>query len=635
LSSLGANNETYVLEGQVELAGAIKGFGIELEGCTLISLDQNNEWIQLKDIQQLRLLKLRQLLIPARFRDDGMLIRYEFQYDSPMRRLYKLASLLPTANSIWNIRSTHTVQAHHYTTPPIRHLSAPVDTESVFNFALFEGPSQMLPFVSSHPEIYSANERRYSVWNQQVQYSIPPHPRRWFFRPLYRYNWLIPVNKNTASKLPVVAWPMPLGETRTRYEEVMRRLVDSTNECVKKKSEASFFVLYTHGLSAGGAERQWCNLAIGLKAIGKRVILVVDSLEGVNGHYLDMVRKGGVEILDTSKQRELGRLNFMTDFQYHPLFDPAVYPVADQVGRLASVLDRLKPDAVVAQLDSTNITAGVAALLTDIPRIVLSFRNYNPSHFDYIDSPWMLSAYQELIRSNRIVLTGNSRLGNMDYAQWLGLDAQRIHILKNSYEPDGIEILSGPEKDAFRASLQIAPESKIIFGAFRLAREKNPHLFVKTCEIVLARHPNAIALLCGEGSMHDELAKRIEHSGLTNRVRLMGRRSDIWKLLSVADVLLLTSDKEGTPNIVKEALMLHCPVVSTACGAVPEMIQEDVHGHLAAPGDVEKLSTFVEKVLYDTEHRAHLVRSMPTSSELFSPQDKAKLLLSILDGTFR
>lgn len=633
LKAEGVNNpsRTYILDPGWNISKCLQEFHIDVADCTIISLDSDDQWIDLSGIQDLRAKRLRRLVLPARHSSNGVWVSYDFNHSNPFKRALNILRLLPYASGLWRVKCCPTGLDGGHQTKSLERLETEKDRESSLDFALFAGPGQYVPYVSSHQEIADSGGRRYSIWNQEAYYSVPVQPRPWYLRHFYSFNWVVPVNEITSPLLPVAAKRIDIYADQPSLADTLNSLVNKTNQVLLPEREPNFIVLYTHGLSAGGAERQWCNLAIGLKDVGKRVCLVVDSYAGHNGHYLEMVRSAGVEVLQSVDEKEY-RISTIEDETIFGLFDSSILPVAANMSRLATVLDRLKPDALVAQLDSSNITGVIAALLLNIPQVVMSFRNYNPSHFHYLDQPWFLPAYQALAGSNRVVLTGNSRLGNLDYAEWMGIDADRIHLLKNAYQPDSSELLSDDEKQEFRDSLGIDPEKKIVFGAFRLSKEKNPKLFVDTCARVLRHHPDVIALLCGEGAMRADLEMSIAQAGLSDRILLLGRRSDVWMFLCIADVLLLTSDKEGTPNIVREALMHRCPVVSTACGAVPEMIEEGVNGHVVPLGDTQALATCVERVLFDANHKSNLIQHIAGNQDSFSPMDKASLLLNILRG---
>ena len=141
-------------------------------------------------------------------------------------------------------------------------------------------------------------------------------------------------------------------------------------------------VLVTHALPPGGAERQWCYLAQTLQRLGYQVSVCVSSpLHGENAHYLPMLRQVGIEPIDLSAP--LPGANAARDWPGLPreMFSRRHNPLGPALPRLASVLRQLKPKVVLAQLDSPNLLAAIAGLIAGVPRVVMSFRNYNPTRF--------------------------------------------------------------------------------------------------------------------------------------------------------------------------------------------------------------------------------------------------------------
>jgi asparagine synthase (glutamine-hydrolysing) len=621
---------TYLLPEGKDIYHALKEANLALEGVTLLSLDSDAEWIRLLDVQLLRTAHIAALLAPKRFSEEREWIWYAFRYPSKTQRLASYARLLPHALQFWKNSECERGGPGVYTTKAFTPLATPTDRECALQFAVFEGPSQWVPFVSSHEEIKVAGERRYSVWNSRVHYAAADGARGLWADKLFAFNWIVPVNAQTAAHIPVFAKSVSLKKSDESYLAALRNLVDLGNKTDILLTEANSFVLYTQSLAAGGAERQWCNLAAGLKSLGKKVYLVVGNLDGPNGHYLELARKSGIDVLQAGLENDADVLNATVDPQFYPLVDSEGFPPGDDVAKLASILARLKPDVLLAQLDWTNITAAVACLLVGTKRIVLSFRNYNPTHFEYLNIPWFLPVYREVIAAERVVLTGNSKLGNADYAKWLGLDAGKVHLLPNSYLADGDHSMNPAQAATLRRELNVAPDQKIVLGAFRLSREKNPELFFRVCTQVLNAHPHAVVLLCGEGPLRPTLVRLVDEAGLSGRFKLLGRRADVWKLLAISDVLLLTSDLEGTPNIVREALEAGCPVVSTACGAVPEMVRDGVTGFLAEVGDMQSLVEGVERIISDPSFQERLAQNLLQADEVFTARDQAESVLSIL-----
>ncbi len=93
--------------------------------------------------------------------------------------------------------------------------------------------------------------------------------------------------------------------------------------------------------------------------------------------------------------------------------------------------------------------------------------------------------------------------------------------------------------------------------------------------------------IAGEGDAQEELQVLIGHLGLSDRVRLLGFCSDTVGLYHAMDLFVLSSLREGLPNVVLEALAMEVPVVSTRVAGVPKMITDGETGVLCRVGDID------------------------------------------------
>jgi hypothetical protein len=116
----------------------------------------------------------------------------------------------------------------------------------------------------------------------------------------------------------------------------------------------------------------------------------------------------------------------------HSLLAPEGNPLWIRLAQLLTLLIDLRPAAILAQLDPVNVLAGLAGTMAGTSRIILSFRNVNPSNFSYLRNDWFLPTYRALIRNPSIVLSGNSRAGNEDYAKWIGVSKDRVKYITNA-----------------------------------------------------------------------------------------------------------------------------------------------------------------------------------------------------------
>jgi glycosyltransferase involved in cell wall biosynthesis len=267
--------------------------------------------------------------------------------------------------------------------------------------------------------------------------------------------------------------------------------------------------------------------------------------------------------------------------------------------KMIAAFNRLRPKAVFAQLDDPNLLCGLAGRICDVPRVVMSFRNYNPSHFDWIHRGWYLPSYRLVARSGAVRFTGNSLWGNADYADWIGIPRERVHYTPNVLDPTVFIQPGSQELAELRASLGITPDTPVVLGPFRLHPEKDPFTFLEVARRLVRSVPGIKVLHAGDGYLRAALEQRVAESGLGANVQLLGDRQDMNLLMSLADVVLLTSAKEGMSNVAAEAQLMGTPVVATDVPGIAEVVRDSETALLCPKGDAEALSAACLRVLTD------------------------------------
>ena len=106
-------------------------------------------------------------------------------------------------------------------------------------------------------------------------------------------------------------------------------------------------------------------------------------------------------------------------------------------------------------------------------------------------------------------------------------------------------------------------------------------------------------MVAGDGPMRAELERAIREEGLEGRFRLLGVRRDVPELLRSMNILALTSDREGCPNAVIEAMATGLPVVATAAGGTVEIVKDGETGRLVPPREPEAFSRGLTDLLSD------------------------------------
>ena len=360
-------------------------------------------------------------------------------------------------------------------------------------------------------------------------------------------------------------------------------------------------------LAAGGAERQLalfaeCSQGLGL---ARQSVVTLNPCEGAHAHYASIVERAGVAVRHAGAAADpAARAWIARDTDVRARLRAMPMSLRPYATDLAGEFIAMRPDAVHAWLDHANICAGVAALAVGVPRVVLTFRSLNPTHFPAWCQPWMLPWYRVLAADARVRLCANSEAGARDYAAWIGIDAARIAVVRNGLDPAVREAMPDAEARLRLRRALGADAAPLVVGVFRIGDEKQPLLFAEVARRVLEAVPGARFCVAGDGPMRAEL----EHAarGMGGAFTLLGRRDDAPALLAAADVALLTSRVEGTPNVLMEAQAAGTPVVATHVGGIPDAVRDGATGLLAASGDAPALAQAVVSLLVDRAMHARM-----------------------------
>jgi glycosyltransferase involved in cell wall biosynthesis len=166
-------------------------------------------------------------------------------------------------------------------------------------------------------------------------------------------------------------------------------------------------------------------------------------------------------------------------------------------------------------------------------------------------------------------------------------DGPRLHVV-----PNGVDLTrfkpSRRARAQARLELGIPGDAWVVGTVGRLAKEKDQALLIDAMAAELGEHRQLV--LVGDGPERATLADRIERTGRARHVHMTGARADVQNLLAAFDAFALTSRTEGLPLVLLEAMAMGLPVVSSAVGGIPDLVEHRVTGFLFPAGDVARLS---------------------------------------------
>lgn len=219
-----------------------------------------------------------------------------------------------------------------------------------------------------------------------------------------------------------------------------------------------------------------------------------------------------------------------------------------------------------------------------------------------------LDIVNRLAFARSAAIVANSNLVDEYIRRVYAAPAPRIRVVHNGVD---LARFSQRERSGPR-------ERPTIVAIGRVVRQKNPELFIAAARRVLEVMPGAKFLWVGAGAMRDRLIAELSESGQAERVSFVGERADVEKVLDDADLFWLTSNWEGLPNVVIEAMASGLPVVATEVGGTGELFATGGEGCLIASGDESALVAESLALLGDRQRYAEASTAALASARRFA-----------------
>ncbi len=156
---------------------------------------------------------------------------------------------------------------------------------------------------------------------------------------------------------------------------------------------------------------------------------------------------------------------------------------------------------------------------------------------------------------------------------------------------------------------------------------------IRAVGVLVASGRDVRLIIAGEGPDRPRLHGIIRELGLDERVILLGHRTDMIELYEAMDVYVLSSVREGLPNVLLEAMALQTPVVATRVGGVPRLIEHGVSGLLVDPGSLDGLVASLDRAIQDVTLRESMrCAARRTIEERYSFARRMEKVKAIYDG---
>jgi glycosyltransferase involved in cell wall biosynthesis len=203
------------------------------------------------------------------------------------------------------------------------------------------------------------------------------------------------------------------------------------------------------------------------------------------------------------------------------------------------------------------------------------------------------------------------------------------------YVPNAVQMLAPDQVQAhrahWRARLGLRDDAVLVLGVGRLAPQKNFARFIDAIAQARARVPVRAVIAGADLGSLAELQAQVARLGLQGAVQLIGRVPDARELMCAADIFLLSSDHEGMPNVVLEAMSVGVPCVATRVNGVGDLIQHELSGFVAEH-DAGALAQYVMSLASDVDLRRRFGAAARAAIEgHFEPEQVARRLWALCE----
>ena len=187
---------------------------------------------------------------------------------------------------------------------------------------------------------------------------------------------------------------------------------------------------------------------------------------------------------------------------------------------------------------------------------------------------------------------------DIQYVPGVGIDEEKFNFT-----------LSDEEKHELRKSLGIKDDDFVMIYPAELNENKNQIMLINAMKQLVKKYDNIHLLLPGKDSLNGYYQNITKEEGLENNIHFLGFRNDIPRLLKISNLSVASSQREGLPVNLLEAMYVGLPMVATNCRGQRDLVKDGYNGYIVEINDVNAMVNAIEKIYTNTDLRKELVEN--------------------------
>jgi glycosyltransferase involved in cell wall biosynthesis len=275
-----------------------------------------------------------------------------------------------------------------------------------------------------------------------------------------------------------------------------------------------------------------------------------------------------------------------------------VHPLRDLMALLAILwhIRRERPDIVHTHTSKAGILGRLAALMAGVPHIVHTPHGHVfKGHFGRFAAGMflMIERFFAGFTEKTVALTAGEK---RDYVDLGVVQAADVAVI-----PSGVDLsefaVECRDVSAEKLSVGLDPRKRSVGFVGWLLPIKGPVYLLNAMNAVWRDHPDADLVLVGKGELEEALRAQASFAGCSDRVKFLGWREDIARIMPLFDLFVLPSLNEGMGRVLVEAMAAGRPIVASRVGGIPDLVRHGENGLLVPPRDDEALAAGISLLL--------------------------------------
>ena len=356
-------------------------------------------------------------------------------------------------------------------------------------------------------------------------------------------------------------------------------------------------------LNIGGAAIHVVNLTAGLDPARFEQSLIVGTESPGEGSMLDYAFSRGVK----------------------PLIIPEIFNTFSLTHRdikalasLCLLIRQHRPHIVDTHTARAGFLGRLAARLAGVPVIVHTYHGHVLHGYYGPTKNWLLRRMERSLAHVTDKIVTVSQRVKVELVAYGVASAEQISVIPLGFDLEPF-LDAHVRRGEFRREVALDDGTRLVGIVGRLFPIKNHRLFLTAAARVAASETAARFVIDGDGVLRPAVEQQARELGIADRVLFTGWRRDLPRIYADFDVLVVSSDNEGTPVSAIEAMASDCPVVATCVGGLPDLITDGENGLLVQPRNPGELSSAVLRLLHNPETARNMSRkALAMAREQFS-----------------